>query len=332
MLRAIAPVSGGYLETFFDARHWDAHVVPLLAPQGLIDTIITTRPQFANNLAQAALVAAPVATVVLDRVLGRRAWSELEAYEAIFGFGFGHPSALKLASFGGTGCRRTTYVSLLGDPDAPMLGLDEVAAIESLAPVLRATLERLAMPLLQRDRILEQVVAEQGLGAVVVAQSGEVREINARARILLGTYAEALGLRGRWALREAADRICACPVTADSGRRVVADVARSSFLEVTEHHLDARVYDLPEPMVLLLIVEREATPMVALCSDAMGALSPREREVATLLVTTGKSYAEIAKHLRVGAGTVRTHVTRIYQRLDVCSRAALVEKLRTPCM
>jgi ATP/maltotriose-dependent transcriptional regulator MalT len=52
-------------------------------------------------------------------------------------------------------------------------------------------------------------------------------------------------------------------------------------------------------------------------------LSPREREVLALLAA-GRSNAEIAEALFVSRRTVTTHVTRIYEKLGVASRAEAV--------
>jgi DNA-binding NarL/FixJ family response regulator len=53
------------------------------------------------------------------------------------------------------------------------------------------------------------------------------------------------------------------------------------------------------------------------------ALTPRQRDVAVLLVRTGLSYKQIAAQLDVREGTVRTHVESVYRALDVHSRAEL---------
>lgn len=57
-------------------------------------------------------------------------------------------------------------------------------------------------------------------------------------------------------------------------------------------------------------------------------LSPREREILDLLVR-GLILKEVADQLGIGIETVRTHVTHIYQKLHVRSRAeAIVKYLR----
>jgi DNA-binding NarL/FixJ family response regulator len=52
-----------------------------------------------------------------------------------------------------------------------------------------------------------------------------------------------------------------------------------------------------------------------------GELSPREREVLTL-VTTGRTNRQIAAELLVSEHTIRRYLQNIFTKLDVPSRAA----------
>lgn len=58
------------------------------------------------------------------------------------------------------------------------------------------------------------------------------------------------------------------------------------------------------------------------------ALTPRQLQVALILVGTGLSYKEIAAHLHLREGTVRTHTERIYRAVGVHSRPELTVALR----
>ncbi|HXF83344.1 MAG TPA: helix-turn-helix transcriptional regulator [bacterium] len=55
-------------------------------------------------------------------------------------------------------------------------------------------------------------------------------------------------------------------------------------------------------------------------------LSPREREIAAL-VAQGHPTKAIALQLGISIWTVTTHLRRVYERLGVQSRAALVARL-----
>ena len=55
-------------------------------------------------------------------------------------------------------------------------------------------------------------------------------------------------------------------------------------------------------------------------------ITPRESDVAKLLAE-GKSYREIAEDLFISLPTVKTHVTRIYEKLNVKNRHELTKLL-----
>jgi DNA-binding NarL/FixJ family response regulator len=55
-------------------------------------------------------------------------------------------------------------------------------------------------------------------------------------------------------------------------------------------------------------------------------LTPRQRDILRF-VADGYTNAQIARRLDLAEGTVRTHLNRIFQRLDVTSRTAAVQAL-----
>lgn len=56
-------------------------------------------------------------------------------------------------------------------------------------------------------------------------------------------------------------------------------------------------------------------------------LSPRECEILEML-SSGASNKELARALGISPNTVKTHVARLYQKLDVDRRISAVEKAR----
>ena len=60
--------------------------------------------------------------------------------------------------------------------------------------------------------------------------------------------------------------------------------------------------------------------------DALG-ISPRELDVLRLL-DAGRSNKEIARQLGISPNTVKTHVTRLYEKLDARRRTDAVAKAR----
>jgi DNA-binding NarL/FixJ family response regulator len=124
--------------------------------------------------------------------------------------------------------------------------------------------------------------------------------------------------------------------TFDLDRYVYAALAigASGFLlkDVTADHLAAavRLVDtgdaLLAPSITRRLVQRFAgdadAPVPAVSRD-LAALTPRELEVLTLL-GRGLSNAELAKALTLSEATVKTHVARIFAKLELRDRAQAV--------
>ncbi len=56
-------------------------------------------------------------------------------------------------------------------------------------------------------------------------------------------------------------------------------------------------------------------------------LSPRECQILELLAT-GQSYKEMARTLAISPNTVKTHIARVYEKLEVERRVQAIEKAR----
>jgi DNA-binding NarL/FixJ family response regulator len=107
----------------------------------------------------------------------------------------------------------------------------------------------------------------------------------------------------------------------------------SGFLlkDVTPEHLVAAVRlietgdALLAPSITRRLVERFAsgTPAAPVVHRDLTALTPREREVLTL-VGHGRSNSEIADDLTLSEATVKTHVARIFAKLELRDRAQAV--------
>ncbi len=91
-----------------------------------------------------------------------------------------------------------------------------------------------------------------------------------------------------------------------------------------ESHVVAAGEALLAPSVTRKLISRfvESEPP-APASDALRELTEREREIL-LLMAEGLSNREIADRLILGEGTVKTHVKRVLDKLDVRDRTQAV--------
>jgi DNA-binding NarL/FixJ family response regulator len=86
----------------------------------------------------------------------------------------------------------------------------------------------------------------------------------------------------------------------------------------------ARGDALLAPSITRRLIQRfAAEPAVPAENADFGALTPREREVLTL-VARGRSNAEIGEHLFIAEQTVKTHVSRVFQKLGARDRVQAV--------
>jgi DNA-binding NarL/FixJ family response regulator len=119
--------------------------------------------------------------------------------------------------------------------------------------------------------------------------------------------------------------------TFDLDRYVYAALAAgaSGFLlkDVTPEHLVSAVRlvttgdALLAPSITRRLVERFAQPATVPCD--LSALTPRELDVLRRMAR-GRSNAELAQELLLSEATVKTHVARIFAKLDLRDRAQAV--------
>jgi len=151
---------------------------------------------------------------------------------------------------------------------------------------------------------------ESGL---VLTNGGQLRATSSRegrsfARIVAGACATGA--------RPAPHRFVGLSVGRGSGRRPLAVVAASLRLRRPVLRRDA-----PVAVVFISDSERDVTTE-PLLREIYG-LTPAEARVAKLLVA-GLRIEDVGTRLRITTATVRTHVRRLFDKIDVRSRADLV--------
>jgi DNA-binding CsgD family transcriptional regulator len=201
------------------------------------------------------------------------------------------------------------------------------ALLAALNAAIRAAALRIGLPLVAREPILAQIVAEQSLGYICVSRRGQVIEANRRAHHLVIRYGHAAGIDGRRrAMAAFAER-----VREEAGDRRAWYLAASkpaSLLEVNAHRLAKEAHALPEDVTLVVMKEVLAPQPPVGVPPALARLTPRQREIALLLARTGSSTKQIADQLVLSESTVRKHGENIYRVLGTHSRAELTVLLK----
>jgi len=108
-------------------------------------------------------------------------------------------------------------------------------------------------------------------------------------------------------------------------RRYLARVYSFAYYELGDHHAaeDATEATFVSALTNLHRFEERARPADGEVPPALEELTAREIEVLRL-VAQGLSNAEIATHLVVGESTAKTHVSRIFMKLQLRDRAQAV--------
>lgn len=82
-------------------------------------------------------------------------------------------------------------------------------------------------------------------------------------------------------------------------------------------------YPYPILKSLERMIQSGYAPVIQGLHEGLSSLSRREKEIANL-IAQGLTYQEIADKLYVSVNTIKTHIKRIYKRLDITSRRELM--------
>jgi DNA-binding CsgD family transcriptional regulator len=181
------------------------------------------------------------------------------------------------------------------------------------------------------DALAAPTPSGEGPGLVLLAGDGSIASASAGALAWLEELAEDFGLRpGERApavllavSARARDPGGADPTTPETPPR--ARVRTRSGRWLVLHGLELGRAGAPAEHAAV-IVEPAAPPEIApLIVEAYG-LSPREREVAQLVIL-GASTAEIARALSISPYTVQDHLKSVFERVGVRSRGEMVLRI-----
>lgn len=196
--------------------------------------------------------------------------------------------------------------------------------LSTLAPAIRAAMDRLTLPLVATRPLVAQMMEEDAIGFLATSTSGALIELNRRAYDLVREQ----GLtRGRRALSDfTATALSKLSQASHPWYLRRAD----AILEVRRHDLRADTHAIADDIILLTLRKLDLGATVAPFAPPPGIdLSPRQRDVAELLTRTGLTYVAIGERLSISGGTVRAIVPEVYRAYGVSSRSELIERQRS---
>jgi DNA-binding CsgD family transcriptional regulator len=201
------------------------------------------------------------------------------------------------------------------------------AMLSALNSAIAAAILRVELPFAENDSIRAQIMAESSTGYICLSQGGAVLEANRRAYDLAMRYGKAARVEGgRSALVDFAARARERARGRQTWRLEADDPP--SLLDVKVHDLGKETHALPEDTVLVAMNEVLLTPSSVEEMFERAGLTPREKQLALLLIRTPAQIKEIAAQLSLSPRTVTTHEERIYAKLGVRSRLELIFKRR----
>jgi DNA-binding CsgD family transcriptional regulator len=244
-------------------------------------------------------------------------------------FGLAHVTGIcvqkeRLGSYGGSmalylfqevGCRLPTW--------------NECRMLEALCCDIQEAVVRMRLPFLPHQSILMQLFEEQHVGYMVLNRELRLLEANIRAIRIVEQYGSARAAQPRRTLLvDFVQELLGPQPSATNTTRVFYNAQGAKLIRATKHYLHKERHALREDVFILALRQVDYTVnQTGELMPEIRALSPRQREIANLLVGSGFSYKEIARELRLSEGTVRKHVENIYRIMEVVTRLELIRKL-----
>ncbi|MFT3775031.1 MAG: LuxR C-terminal-related transcriptional regulator [Minicystis sp.] len=324
------PIAGGALALLRPGVLDALTIHGVRLPEGAVDAWMTAPVALLEQVSARVLLAGPGElqrdTDLVDGALP----ADLDLRDLLGARALGEAASFKVLQRSAPEQGTEHVVLVLCTARGTALPLQSAALLAELHPAVEAAVLRMELPLIARDPILAQLVAEQTLGYICLSPGGLVLESNRRAHDLATRYDATGGLVGRrqW-LSDLAHR--ARERCAAGGSWRVARHDGGAVLQIHVHRLAREFHALHEDVLLVSMREWSAPPDPDNADPvvrALAGLSPRKRQICLLLAREALSYKEIADTLGVSEGTIRKHAEQIYRELGVHSRAELARLLR----
>jgi DNA-binding CsgD family transcriptional regulator len=329
-IRRCVPFACGLLDTITASRPFEPSDVLYRVPDAFFATVADFIDQDTSPLVAMRLPVG-VAYRAADLVPERRLRS-IPIVQALYPhYGLDLPSVLTLSVVPRSYDREHTTLWLFHEHGQRGLTSRERQMLEVLHADICAAVERMRLPFLPQNPLLAQILSEEHAGYALLRLDGSLLECNHRAFVLAHRYAPSGAGGNRYAmLSHIMRRAQGTPSAGGFSAHYIRRADGAAILEVSLHKLAKEHNSLPEDATLIRLKEMPVhlEPIKPARQAALEKLSPRRREIATLLVNSGFSYKEMAHELGLSEGTVRKLTEQVYRAVGVRSRAELVAMLK----
>jgi len=317
-----APIEGGLIGSLhpenFSATV--SHVVYL--PDDVLEGWAST-PQAQLSMMLSPLLHARPGQLISDQAIQSPHREQIELLHRMRDVGLGEAAGYRVSEAAANGRQDLlflTFALAAGELFTPR----HHALLAVLRDDIHASLMRLRVPLLPSEPIHAQICEDRHIGFIFMKRGGQCVELNQRARELVSSYHPPARAGDTSSISAFAQSIIQSQPLGE--RRILQHVSRERRLEISTHAFPKGTHSLGEDLWLVMM-EETMTPRLSDVLKAAG-LTPRQIEIALMLVETGLSYKQMADQLGIEEGTLRKHVENIYRHMGVHSRSELVEKLR----
>lgn len=206
------------------------------------------------------------------------------------------------------------------------------AVSQVLTPALTEAVVRLNLPFTTGRSIHAQVLEDDDVGFVCLNDDGEIVEVNQRAHDLALRYCENVGLgSSAFSMQAFVD----AAVEKTRARKIwrLRHADRQGMMQVRAYRMPRGKFELAQDLPMLKLEEWSLTPEEDddeefLRSPEFRRLTPRQYEIATLLVNQGRAPKQIASDLDISESTVRKHIENMHKALKVRSLGELIARIR----
>lgn len=333
ILDAIAPclrVEAGLIATVKPGPTMSLTHQVLRMPQTLFENWMDTQPEHLEQSFRPVVRSSPGDFWSATDGLPERLRKEMEVLQVLDQFGLGEGAGLKLLRQSVPGGEEHVMMALLTGR-GERFPRQTAAMCRALARPLQDAVLRLGLPFTRGRSMHAQILENDNVGLVCLGTGGSIIALNQRAYDLAARYREIARVGpGRMFIGAFVKR--ALEETASSPAWQLVHPSRATMLQVRVHVMPADMFSLSSALPILKLEEwtlpSMPAPEVFPMPQVLQPLTPRERQVAMLLATTGLSACEIAAELKMGTRTVTTHTRNLYKTLGVRSRWELIALVR----